>query len=213
MPKALDDLREAIVAGNVVLARSLTETMLEDKTDPLQVMSTAVTPAMQTVGKRYEDGEFFLPEMMAAAQASQSCLSLLHPLLAARGARAVATAVMGTVKGDLHDIGKNTVCMMLEGAGFDVIDLGVDVAPGAFVETIRKGGVHLVGLSALLTTTMPMMRVTIEAMERSGTRGAVKIMVGGPGVAQAYADSIGADGYAPDASAAVRKARELLGLA
>ncbi|MBZ0288736.1 MAG: cobalamin-dependent protein, partial [Anaerolineae bacterium] len=158
-----------------------------------------------------ESGEFFLPEMMAAAVGTQGVMKLLRPKLVESGIQPAGTAVIGTVKGDLHDIGKNLVAMMWEGAGFTVIDLGPDVSADRFIQAIRDNQPQLVGLSALLTTTMPMMRKIIQAIEDAGLRDRVKIIIGGAGVTQAFANQVRADGYAPDAGAAVRKAKELIG--
>jgi len=165
---------------------------------------------MDVVGQLFEEGEYFLPEMMAAALGTRGIMDILSPYLTEAGTEPVGKAILATVKGDLHDIGKNLVGMMLEGAGYEIIDLGVDVPPEKFIEAIQKSDAQLVGLSALLTTTIPMIGNTVRAMESAGVRDQVKVMVGGAGVTQEYADSIGADGYAPDASAAVRKAKELL---
>jgi methylmalonyl-CoA mutase cobalamin-binding domain/chain len=156
------------------------------------------------------DGDYFLPEMMLAASGTRGIMDILRPLLTEAGSEPMAVAIIGTVKGNLHDIGKNLVGMMLERTGFEIIDLGVDIAPENFVQAIRDSNAQLVGLSALLTTTMPMMHKIIQEMETAGVRDQVQVMVGGAGVTQAYANDIGADGYAPDASAAVRKAKELL---
>jgi 5-methyltetrahydrofolate--homocysteine methyltransferase len=165
---------------------------------------------MSEVGSRFEQGEYFVPEMLIAARAMQAGLKLLKPLLAQSGAEPLGRVAIGTVKGDLHDIGKSLVAMMLEGAGFEIMDMGVDVAPEKFVEAVR-GGANVVALSALLTTTMPNMKVTIEALKQAGLRDRVTVMVGGAPVTQAYADDIGADGYASDASSAVRKTKALIG--
>jgi 5-methyltetrahydrofolate--homocysteine methyltransferase len=166
---------------------------------------------MNRVGELFEAREYFVPEMLVAARAMQAGLDLLRPLLVASGVKPLARVVMGTVKGDLHDIGKNLVCMMLEGAGFEVIDLGADQSPENFLQALDKN-VQLLGMSALLTTTMPNMKVTIEALEEAGIRDRVKVMVGGAPVTEAWACEIGADGYAPDAASAVRAAKQLLGL-
>jgi 5-methyltetrahydrofolate--homocysteine methyltransferase len=155
---------------------------------------------MEVVGQKFEKSEFFLPEMMAAALATRGIMDILNPYLTEAGTEPVGKAIIATIKGDLHDIGKNIVGMMLEGAGYEVIDLGVDVPPAKLVETIQNSDAQLVGLSALLTTTIPMIGTTVQAMEKAGVRDKVKVMIGGAGVTQEYADDIGADGYARDAN-------------
>ncbi len=175
-----------------------------------QVMQQGLIAAMSEVGRRFEGGEYFVPEMLIAARAMQVGLSLLKPYLAQSGVRATGKVVIGTVKGDLHDIGKNLVSMMLEGAGFEIRDLGTDVPPEKFVGAAKTNQVDIVALSALLTTTMPNMLATIEALKAAGLRDKVKVMIGGAPVTDAYAKQIGADGYSPDASAAVRLAQTLM---
>jgi 5-methyltetrahydrofolate--homocysteine methyltransferase len=165
---------------------------------------------MSVVGERFERMEYFLPEMLAAATAMKSCMELLRPLLVDTGVSVAAAVGLGTVQGELHDIGKDLVGMMLEGAGFDVVDLGVDVAPDRFVEATGANGATVLGMSALLTATMPMMPQTIERLEQAGVRKRGKVIVGGAAITQAYADEIGADAYAPDASVAVRRIQTLL---
>jgi 5-methyltetrahydrofolate--homocysteine methyltransferase len=167
---------------------------------------------MTIVGHKFETAQFFLPEMMAASLAARGILEILRPQLAASHTEPVGRVVFGTVKGDLHDIGKNLVAMMLEGAGFEIIDLGADVPADVFISAIREHKPHLVGMSALLTTTAPMLRTIFHALDEAGVRDGLKVMVGGAAVSQEYATAIGADGYAPDAGAAVRKAKELLAL-
>ena len=167
---------------------------------------------MAEVGRMFEEGEYFVPEMLIAARAMAAALGLLKPHLVEQGVKPIGKVAIGTVKGDLHDIGKSLVAMMLEGAGFEIMDLGVDVAPEKFVSALNDGA-QIVAMSALLTTTMPNMKATIAAIEKAGLRAQAKIMIGGAPVTQAYADEIGADGYAPDASSAVRKARALIGAA
>ncbi len=212
LPAEIGQLKVAIIDGNTTVAVAAAQQMLAEEVEPQQIISDGVVPAMDTVGNNFETGEFYLPEMMASAIATRGVMDLLRPRLTETGAEPVARAALGTVKGDLHDIGKNLVAMMWEGAGFDVIDLGPDVPPEKFVETIQNEGIELVGLSALLTTTMPMMRTIIEAITEAGVRDQVKIMVGGPGTNAQFAAEIGADGYAPDASLAVRKAKQLLAI-
>jgi 5-methyltetrahydrofolate--homocysteine methyltransferase len=170
----------------------------------------ALIPSLEEVGARFERGDFFVPEMLIAARAMQGALDILRPLLAETGAAQIGTYVMGTVKGDVHDIGKNLVNIMLEGAGFTVYDLGVNVAPETFVEQVQEHNPDIVGFSAFLTTTMPMFKANINALEKAGIRDEVIVMVGGAPVTQEYADKVGADGYAADASAAVRLAKDLI---
>ena len=170
----------------------------------------ALIPSLEEVGARFERGDFFVPEMLIAARAMQGALDILRPLLAETGAQQVGTYVMGTVKGDVHDIGKNLVNIMLEGAGFTVYDLGVNVAPEMFIEQINEHKPDIVGFSAFLTTTMPMFKANINALEKAGIRDDVIVMVGGAPVTQEYADKVGADGYAADASTAVRLAKDLI---
>jgi 5-methyltetrahydrofolate--homocysteine methyltransferase len=206
----LEELRTLVIEGRVHETRALTERAIEDRAVPDTLIHQALIPAMGIVGERFERMEYFLPEMLAAAVAMQSSMELLRPLLVDTGVTAAATVVLGTVKGDLHDIGKDLVGMMLEGAGFDVVDLGVDVAPDKFVEAVKALGAEILGMSALLTTTMPMMRQTVETLREAGVRDQVKVIIGGAAITQAYADEIGADAYAPDASVAVRRTQSLL---
>jgi 5-methyltetrahydrofolate--homocysteine methyltransferase len=175
------------------------------------ILKDGLIAAMGEVGRRFEAGDYFVPEMLIAARAMQGGLALLKPRLTAAGAVAAGKVAIGTVKGDLHDIGKNLVGMMLEGSGFEITDLGTDVAPEKFVAAVKNDGVNLIALSALLTTTMPNMLGTIEALKAAGLRDSVKVMIGGAPVTDAYAKQIGADGYSPDASAAVRLAKALTG--
>jgi 5-methyltetrahydrofolate--homocysteine methyltransferase len=174
------------------------------------ILKEALIPAMDEVGRQYEEGEVFVPEMLIAARAMQTGLALLKPHLVNSGVQSAGKVAIGTVKGDLHDIGKNLVAMMLEGAGFEIMDLGVDVPSQAFVDAVGRGA-QVIGMSALLTTTMSNMGVTVEALKAAGLRDKVKVMVGGAPVTQDFADQIGADGFAADASSATRLARELLG--
>ncbi|MCB9121996.1 MAG: corrinoid protein [Caldilineaceae bacterium] len=206
-------MQDAIIDGQKTEAVVAAEQALADGYDAQTIISDGIVPAMTIVGEKFETAEFFLPEMMAAALAARGILELIRPRLAATHAAPAGRAVIGTVKGDLHDIGKNLVAMMLEGAGFEVIDLGPDVPAEKFIAAINEHKPGLVGLSALLTTTAPMMRVIVNAFQAAGVRDEVKVLVGGAAVSQEFADEIGADGYAPDAGAAVRKAKELLAVA
>ncbi|MBN2470275.1 MAG: corrinoid protein [Anaerolineae bacterium] len=205
-------MKEAIIGGNAPVALEAAKKALADGVTPDVLINEIVIPAMEIVGSKFETGEYFLPEMMASAVGTKGVMTLLRPLLAETGVEPVARAVIGSVKGDLHDIGKNLVAMMWEGGGFEVTDLGPDVAPEKFVAAIEEQNAQLVGMSALLTTTMPMMSKTIKAIEEAGLRDRVKIMVGGPGVNATFVQDIGADGYAPNASVATSRAKELLGV-
>ncbi len=208
----LDEIRESVIEGNVNTTTSGVEQALAEGVEAATILNTALIPAMTEVGQRFESGESFVPDMLIAARAMQAGLSLLKPLLVEGGVEPIGIVAVGTVRGDLHDIGKNLVAMMLEGAGFAINDLGVDVAPEIFVEAVRDGA-GVVAMSALLTTTIPSMKTTIEALESAGVRDQVKVMVGGAPVTQAYAEQIGADGYSADASSAVRVATQLTGVA
>jgi corrinoid protein of di/trimethylamine methyltransferase len=206
----LQKLKDAVIDGDAKGAKALVEKSITDGGNPAELVTQYLIPAMDEVGRRFECGEYFVPEMLISARAMKGCLEYLKPLLAKAGTKAVAKVAIGTVKGDLHDIGKNLVAAMLEGGGFEVVDLGVDVAPEKFVAAVQNQGVDIVCLSALLTTTMPTMRDTIEALKASGLRGKAKVMIGGAPVTQAYADEIGADGYSDNASSAVTLARRLV---
>jgi 5-methyltetrahydrofolate--homocysteine methyltransferase len=205
-------LYDNTVLGRAPEVKSLTQAGLDQNLDPVRMLYEALLPALQEVGRRFEIGEFFVPEMLMSARAMQAALNLLRPLLAARGEKTVGKFVMGTVKGDVHDIGKNLCNIMLEGAGFEVIDLGVNVAPEKFVEAVATHQPDLLGMSAFLTTTMPMFKVNVEALKKAGLRDKVKVMCGGAPVTAHFAEISGADAYCPDASATARKAKELLGL-
>jgi methylmalonyl-CoA mutase cobalamin-binding domain/chain len=184
---------------------------LEDGLEPERMLFDALIPSLEEVGARFERGDYFVPEMLIAAKAMQGALDILRPLLVEGGIAQVGTFLMGTVKGDVHDIGKNLCNIMLEGAGFTVIDLGVNVAPETFVQQIEEHKPDIIGFSAFLTTTMPMFKANINALEKAGVRDDVIVMVGGAPVTQEYADAVGADGYSADASSAVKKAKQLLG--
>jgi 5-methyltetrahydrofolate--homocysteine methyltransferase len=206
-------LRKAIEDGNAKEAVRAIQDVLGTGAEPGAVLRDVMVPAMDEVGRRYECGDYFLPEMLISARAMKEALAILRPRLVAGDVKPAGRVVAGTVKGDLHDIGKNLVCMMLEGAGFEVKDLGVDVTPEKFVEAVRDGGVNLLAMSALLTTTLPNMKVTIEALQAAGLRQGVGVMVGGAPVNAKLATEIGADGYAEDAAGAVALARRLVGIA
>lgn len=211
MEPTLQNLYDAIMNGDATGATSMVNQALSQGLPAPQILNEGMIAAMDHVGKLFEEGEFFVPEMLIAARAMQSGLSVLKPHLAQAEVKAAGRVVAGTVKGDLHDIGKNLVCMLLEGAGFEIIDLGTDVTPEKFVQVVKEGRADVMALSALLTTTMPNMKVTIEALKTAGVRDKVKVMIGGAPVTQAYAEQIGADGYAPDASRAVALAKSLVG--
>jgi 5-methyltetrahydrofolate--homocysteine methyltransferase len=206
----LQRIYDGTLVGNMPEVVELTEVGLREGIAPETLLFESLIPALEEVGARFERGDFFVPEMLIAGRAMAAALELLRPLLADSGAEKVGTFLMGTVKGGVHDIGKNLVDIMLEGSGFEVIDLGVQVSPEVFVNAIREHRPDIVGFSAFLTTTMPMFKVNIEAIEKAGLRDEVIIMVGGAPVTQEYADVVGADGYAADAAAATKRAKELL---
>ena len=204
-------LYEAIVNGDKNSSVEVTQQALDGGADPQAMIDEAMIPAMREAGQRFENEEFFVPELLLAARAMKAALALLRPLLVEAGSEPKGRVVIGTVKGDLHDIGKNLVSSMLEGAGFDVIDLGTDVAPEQFVAAVQEKNANLVGLSALLTVTMPAMKLTVDALEQAGVRDKVKVLVGGAPLTSEYASEIKADAYADNASAAVRMAEQLVG--
>lgn len=203
-------LFEETMAGNGPEVIRLTNEGLAEGMTPSQILFDALIPALEEVGARFERGDYFVPEMLIAGKAMSGALEILRPLLADTGAESIGTFLMGTVKGDVHDIGKNLVNIMLEGAGFTVIDIGVQAGPEKFIAAIKEHQPNIVGMSAFLTTTMPMFKTNIHEITKAGLRDQVIIMVGGAPVTQEYADVVGADGYAADASTAVRRAKELL---
>jgi methylmalonyl-CoA mutase cobalamin-binding domain/chain len=208
--EVLQGLYDETLVGNAPRVLELTKLGIEMDMGPETLLFDALIPSLEEVGARFERGDFFVPEMLIAGRAMSGALDVLRPLLAETGAETVGTFLMGTVKGDVHDIGKNLVNIMLEGAGFHVIDLGVQVPPEKFVEAITEHKPDIVGMSAFLTTTMPMFKANINALEKAGMRDQVIVMVGGAPVTQEYADAVGADAYAPDASATVKKAKDLI---
>ncbi len=210
MDETLERLKEAIINGKRQDAGELTQKLVDAGADPKTILDKALIAGMSVVGERFKNGEYFVPEVLVAARAMKTALQILHPLLAKSDIQPIGTVVLGTVRGDLHDIGKNLVGMMLEGAGFRVIDLGVDVPAEKFVEASKQNQAQIVGLSALLTTTMTHMPEVIQKLEEEGLRRSVRVIVGGAPVTQEWADRIGADGYAPDAASAVDKCKELL---
>ena len=203
-------LYDETLLGNAPAVLELTNTAIAAGMGPDTILFDALIPSLEEVGARFERGDFFVPEMLIAGKAMSGALNVLRPLLAETGAESIGTYVMGTVKGDVHDIGKNLVNIMLEGAGFTVIDIGVQAPPEKFIDAIREHKPDIVGMSAFLTTTMPMFKVNIHEITKAGLRDEVIIMVGGAPVTQEYADAVGADGYAADASTAVRLAKELI---
>lgn len=207
----IESLHHAVLHGDAKTARAVTEAALHAGEDALRLVTEGMVPAMDEAGRRFECSDFFVPELLLAARAMKAALELIRPVLAARGAEPAGRVVVGTVKGDLHDIGKNLVAAMLEGGGFEVVDLGVNVAPEKFVEAVQSRNAHIVALSALLTTTMPSMRTTIEAFKQAGLRDQVRIFIGGAPITQKYADEIGADGYSESAPGAVTLARRAMG--
>lgn len=210
MNKNLEPIYKGILAGDMNSVKGNVQAALDAGIDAGKILHEALIPAMDEVGQLFEAGEYYVPEMLVAARAMQAGLGLLKPLLVDSDVKPTGRVAIGTVKGDLHDIGKNLVAMMMEGAGFEILDLGTDVSPAKFVEAINESKIDLIAMSALLTTTMPNMKTTIEAVEEAGLRDQVKIMVGGAPVTRKYAEDIGADGYAPDASKASSLAKSLV---
>ncbi|HRT58692.1 MAG TPA: corrinoid protein, partial [Candidatus Paceibacterota bacterium] len=206
----LKQLYEAVVNGDAKTAHAITQQALAEGVDPLVLVNQHMIPAMDEVGRRFEASEYFVPELLIAARAMKSALDLIRPLLVARGDKPVGRVAIGTVKGDLHDIGKNLVASLLEGGGFEVIDLGVNVPPEKFIETVREKQANIVAMSALLTTTMPAMKTTIDALKQAGVRNQVKVLVGGAPITEKYAEEIGADGYSENAVGAVALAKKVV---
>ena len=204
----LENLSDATIRGDRKQATELTQQAIEEGNAPGAVLD-ALTGAMDVVGERFKNNEVFVPEMLIAARAMKECMGILEPLLVEAGIKPEFTAVVGTVEGDLHDIGKNLVAMMWKGANFNIIDLGTNVTAEKFVEAAKEHGAQVIGLSALLTTTMPAMKIAVEAVRAANLDG-VKVVIGGAPVTQSYADEIGADGYAADAASAVDLVRKIL---
>jgi 5-methyltetrahydrofolate--homocysteine methyltransferase len=204
----LKELYEAVVSGNAKATQALTQQALAEGVDPLKLVNEYMVPAMDEVGRRFEANEYFVPELLISARAMKASLELIRPLLTARGDKPVGRVAIGTVKGDLHDIGKNLVSSLLEGGGFEVIDLGVNVSPEKFIATVNEKQANIVAMSALLTTTMPSMKTTIDALKQAGVRNKVKVLIGGAPITQKYADEIGADGYSESAVGAVALAKK-----
>ena len=206
----LEDLRKSVIEGDQNSAQDQVRQALAENIPPERILTDGLISAMSEVGRMFEEGEFFVPEMLVSARAMKTGLAILRPSLADANIRAIGKVVIGTVQGDLHDIGKNLIGMMLEGAGFEVIDLGVDVKPEKYVAAVQEHHPDLIGCSALLTTTMPRMRDIILALQAAGLRDTVKVMIGGAPVTEQYAREIGADFYAPDAASAAQGARKLV---
>ncbi len=210
MSDRLEEIATKLYEGNRDQVTALVKQAVEQGTAPGDILNNGLIKGMDRVGQGFKDGELFVPEVLIAARAMQAGMDVLRPLLTESDTPDVGKFVIGTVKGDLHDIGKNLVKMMMEGAGFETIDLGADVAPEAFVAAVKEHKATFIGMSALLTTTMPQMKATIEALKEEGLRSSVKVMVGGAPLTAAFADQIGADAYASDAATAVDVARSLL---
>jgi 5-methyltetrahydrofolate--homocysteine methyltransferase len=206
-------LTDAVTDGDADAAVAAARAALDAGAEPIRLVSEGLSPAMAKVGRLFEEGDCFVPELLMAARANKAVFEILRPLLARTGTKPVARVVLGTVKGDMHDIGKNLVAALLEGGSFEVIDLGVDVPPARFVAAVAERKPELVGLSALLTTTMPAMKTTLEALQGAGLRKRIKVMIGGAPVTESFAHAIGADGYADNAASAVDVARRLVGQA
>ena len=212
MSEVLAKMAESLIAGKVDEVTDLTKQALDANVSSKDILEKGLLAGMEVVGKRFKANDMFIPEVLRCAKCMHGAMEILRPLLAETGVETAGTFVIGTVKGDLHDIGKNLVGMMFEGAGFKVIDLGIDLDPAAFVEAIKEHNANLFGMSALLTTTMPKMGETINAIKEAGLRDQVKIMIGGAPVTGEFAKEIGADAYASNAASAVDKGKELLGL-
>jgi 5-methyltetrahydrofolate--homocysteine methyltransferase len=210
MSDTLNQIAEKLYNGKNIKVAELTKQALEEGLTAAEVLNGGLVAGMDRVGVDFKNGDLFVPEVLIAARAMHAGMDVLRPLLAESGVASAGKVVVGTVAGDLHDIGKNLVVMMLEGGGFEVVDIGIDAPPQKFVEAIKTEQPDLVGMSALLTTTMPSMKKTIDALAEAGVRDDVKVMIGGAPVTQAYAEDIGADGYAPDAASAVDLARSLM---
>jgi corrinoid protein of di/trimethylamine methyltransferase len=208
----LDQLYKAVLDGDAKASHALTQQALSAGADPLELVNTSMIPAMAEVGRRFEANEYFVPELLISARAMKASLDIIRPLLAARGDEPLGRVALGTVKGDLHDIGKNLVGSLLEGGGFEVIDLGVNVSPETFIATVKEKKANVVAMSALLTTTMVAMKNTIDALKQAGVRSQVKILIGGAPITEKYAQEIGADGYCESAVGAVALAKKALGV-
>ena len=211
MSELLGKMAESLIAGKIDEVVNLTKEALDGGAAPADILDQGLLAGMDVVGQRFKAEEMFIPEVLRCAKCMHGAMDILRPLLAETGAEPIGTLIIGTVKGDLHDIGKNLVGMMFEGAGFEVVDIGIDKEPQVFVDAIKEHNAKLIGMSALLTTTMPKMGETINAIKEAGIRDQVKILVGGAPITAALAEEIGADGYASNAASAVDKGKELMG--
>ena len=210
MEAILKSIYQGVMDGDVDTVEQNTQQGIDKDVGPEVILNEVLIPAMDEVGRKFESGEFFVPDLMFTARAMQAGLSILKPKLIEKDVKPIGKVVLGTVKGDVHDIGKNLVAMMLEGAGFEIQDIGVDAPPEKFVEAIRDGGADIVAISALLTTTLPTMKTVIDAISEAGLRDQVKVLVGGAQVSGPFAEEIGADGTAPDAAQAAKLAKSLM---
>jgi len=209
----LNEIRENLIQGKAARVKELVQKAIDEGQDVEKVLNEGLISGMDIVGEKFKKNEFYIPEMLIAARAMKRGMEVLRPILIKKDIKSAGIVVLGTARGDLHDIGKNLVGMMMEGAGFEIVDLGVDVSPEKFVEAAKEKGANIIGVSALLTTTMPGMKDVVQVLKESGLKEEIKVMVGGAPVTQSYADEIGADGYAPDAASAADKAKELLKIA
>jgi len=207
---SFQELADVVIKGDIQKVKEVTQKLIDGGSEPLAIINEGLIPGINEVGVRFKEGELFVPEMMRAAQAMKGGVELVKPMMAAENIPTAGKVVIGTVKGDLHDIGKNLVIMMLESSGFNVVDLGVDVPVDKFVQAVKDHSPQVVGMSALLTTTMPVMKGVIDALEKENLRGGVKVLIGGAPVSPEYADEIGADGFAPDAVVATDMCKQVL---
>ena len=205
-------LHKAVIEGDARTAKTVTQEALAEGVEPLKLVQDYMMPAMAEVGRRFETNEYFVPELLISARAMKAALELIRPLLVASGSEPLGRVALGTVKGDLHDIGKNLVGAMLEGGGFEVLDLGVNVSPEQFISAVKEKKANIVAMSALLTTTMPSMKTTIDALKKAGVRDQVKVLIGGAPITRKYAEEVGADGYSESAAGAVAMAHRALGV-
>ncbi|HWR44153.1 corrinoid protein [Sporomusa sp.] len=207
---SLNNLAQSVIAGNVDQVKEQVKSLISSGTDPVEIVNQGLIAGMNVVGARFKAGDMYVPEVLMSARSMSSGLELVKPLIAEKDIQSRGKVVIGTVKADLHDIGKNLVSMMMQSGGLEVIDIGIDAAPEKFVEAVREHNPDIVGMSALLTTTMPAMKDTIELLEEEGLRDKVKVIIGGAPVSQEFATSIGADGYAPDAATATDLCKEMV---
>ena len=205
------DLANSIIRGDNIASKEIAEKLVADGESATSILNDGLMPGMNVVGKKFKANEMYIPEVLIAARAMHAAMDIIKPLLSETGEEGKGSIAIGTVQGDLHDIGKNLVGMMLEGGGYDVVDLGVDIPAEKYIEAIKKNKIKVIGLSALLTTTMPGMKDIIDALKADPETAGTKVMVGGAPLTQEYADSIGADGYAPDSASAVDLADKLMG--